>query len=109
MTMESSLYPKCTDIFLVVIQIKDNQIPNSYPQLQGKIEAYNRIVKNEFLAVEDIPNIDDGKLRYDIFVNAYNETRADGGLMSYSIRNFLHRINYIIHRYNTKQQCNPSR
>ena len=31
------------------------QIPNSYPQLQGKIEAYNKIVKNEFLAIEDIP------------------------------------------------------
>ena len=47
--------------FLVHNQIKDKQIPNSYPQLQGKIEAYNKIVKNEFLAVEDIPNIDDGK------------------------------------------------
>ena len=38
-------------------QIKNKQIPNSYPQLQGKIEAYNKIVKNEFLAIEDIPNI----------------------------------------------------
>jgi hypothetical protein len=37
-------------------------------------------VKNEFLAVEDIPNIDDGKLRYDIFVKAYNETRGFGGI-----------------------------
>ena len=54
--------------FLVHNQIKDKQIPNSYPQLQGKIEAYNKIVKNEFLAIEDIPNIVDGKLRYDIFV-----------------------------------------
>ena len=44
--------------FLVHNQIKDKQIPNSYPQLQGKIEAYNKIVKNEFLAIEDIPNID---------------------------------------------------
>ncbi|MGA9842280.1 MAG: hypothetical protein WBQ25_08195, partial [Nitrososphaeraceae archaeon] len=34
----------------------------------------------EFLAVEDIPNIDDGKLRYDIFVKAYNETREHGGI-----------------------------
>ena len=56
--------------FLVHNQIKDKQIPNSYPQLQGKIEAYNKIVRSEFLAVEDIPNIDDGKLRYDIFVKA---------------------------------------
>jgi hypothetical protein len=29
----------------------------------GKVEAYNKIVKNEFLAVEDISSIDDGKLR----------------------------------------------
>ncbi|MGA7367818.1 MAG: hypothetical protein WBX01_01725 [Nitrososphaeraceae archaeon] len=42
--------------------IKDKRIPNSYPQLQGKIEAYNKIVKNEFLALEDVPNTDDGKL-----------------------------------------------
>ena len=56
--------------FLVHNQIKDKQIPNSYPQLQGKIEAYNKIVKNEFLAIEDIPNIDDGKQRYDMFVKS---------------------------------------
>ena len=66
--------------FLVHNQIKDKQIPNSYPQLQGKVEAYNKIVKNEFLAIEDIPNIDDGKQRYDMFVKAYNETREHGGI-----------------------------
>ena len=66
--------------FLVHNQIKNKQIPNSYPQLQGKIEAYNKTVKNEFLAIEDIPNMDDGKLRYDIFVKAYNETREHGGI-----------------------------
>jgi hypothetical protein len=44
------------------------------------MEAYNKIVKNEFLAVEDIPNIDDGKLRYDMFVKTYNETREHGGI-----------------------------
>ena len=39
-------------------------------------------MKNEFLAIEeDIPNIDDGKLRYDdMFVKAYNETREHGGI-----------------------------
>jgi hypothetical protein len=38
-------------------------------------------VKNEFLAIEeDIPNINDGKQRYDIFVKAYNETREHGGI-----------------------------
>jgi transposase InsO family protein len=45
--------------FLVHNQIKDKQILTSYLQLQGKIEAYNKIVKNEFLAIEDIPSIDD--------------------------------------------------
>lgn len=66
--------------FLVYNHIKDKRIPNSYPQLQGKIEAYNKIVKNEFLAVEDIQDIEDGKLRYDMFVKAYNETREHGGI-----------------------------
>ena len=46
------------------------------PQLQGKVEAYNKIVKNEFLAVEDISSRDDGKVRYNMFVKAYNETRT---------------------------------
>ena len=66
--------------FLVRNHIKDKRIPNSYPQLQGKIEAYSKIVKNEFLALEDIPSIDDGKLRYDMFVKTYNETREHGGI-----------------------------
>ena len=80
MIMVNSLHPKYLDAFLVHNQIKDKQIPNSYPQLQGKIEAYNKVVKNEFLAIEDIPNINDGKQRYDMFVKAYNETREHGGI-----------------------------
>ncbi|MGH9977950.1 MAG: helix-turn-helix domain-containing protein [Nitrososphaeraceae archaeon] len=66
--------------FLVHNHIKDKRIPNSYPQLQGKIEAYNKVVKNEFLALEDFLDIDDGKLRYDMFVKAYNEAREHGGI-----------------------------
>jgi putative transposase len=67
--------------FLVHNHIKDKRIPNSYPQMQGKIEAYNKIVKNEFLALEDdILNIDDGNQRYDMFVKAYNEAREHGGI-----------------------------
>ena len=66
--------------FLVHNQLKDKLIPNSYPQIQGKIEAYNKIVKSGFLALEDMPNIDDGKQRYDMFVKAYNETREHGGI-----------------------------
>jgi len=61
--------------FFLHNQIKDKRIPISYPQLQGKIEVYNKIVKNEFLALEEIPNIEDGKLRYVMFVKAYNEAR----------------------------------
>jgi transposase InsO family protein len=65
--------------FLVHNHIKDKRIPNSYPQMQGKIEAY-KIVKSEFLALEEILNIDDGKPRYDMFVKAYNEAREHGGI-----------------------------
>jgi hypothetical protein len=36
--------------------------------LQGKIEVYNKIVKNEFISVEQISSIDEGKVRYDMFV-----------------------------------------
>ena len=32
--------------------MKDKPIPNSYSQLQGKVEAYTKIVKNEFISVE---------------------------------------------------------
>ena len=52
--------------FLEHNNIRDKPIPNSYPQLQGKVEAYNKIVKNEFLAVEQISSIDEGKVRYDL-------------------------------------------
>jgi transposase InsO family protein len=95
--------------FLVHNHIKDKRIPNSYPQLQGKIEAYNKIVKNEFLAIEDIPNIDEGKLRYDMFVKAYNETREHGGINGLTPSEmFLQRlITSTIHTTNRQQKCNP--
>jgi transposase InsO family protein len=70
--------------FLKKNKIKDKPIPNFYPQLQGKIEAYNKIVKNEFLAVENIPNVYDGKRRYCMFVKAYNEEREHGGINGYT-------------------------
>jgi transposase InsO family protein len=104
--------------FLVHNHIKDKRIPNSYPQLQGKIEAYNKIVKNEFLALEDILNIDDGKLRYDMFVKAYNETREHGGINGLTPSEmFLQRlITYPVHTTNKQksvthvgnQKCNLS-
>ena len=59
-------------------------------------EAYNKIVKNEFLALEDIPNIDDGKLRYDMFVKAYNEARKHGGINGLTpLEMFIQKVNYI--------------
>ncbi|HEX5185521.1 MAG TPA: hypothetical protein VFV86_01410 [Nitrososphaeraceae archaeon] len=61
--------------FLKKNNIKDKSIPARYPQLQGKIEAYNKIVKNEFLAVENIPDVEEGKKVYSMFVKAYNEER----------------------------------
>src|SRR6478609_6976912 len=66
--------------FLENEPIKDKPIPKFYPQIQGKIEAYNKIVKNEFLAMEHIPNIGEGKLRYYMFVSAYNESREHEGI-----------------------------
>jgi len=91
--------------FLVHNHIKDKRIPNSYPQLQGKIEAYNKIVKNEFLALEDIPSIDDGKLRYDKFVKAYNEAREHGGIKGLTPSEmFLQRLITSIMHKGTKQQ-----
>ena len=66
--------------FLQRNKIKDKSIPARYPQLQGKIEAYNKIVKNEFLAVENISNIEEGKRRYSMFVKAYNDEREHGGI-----------------------------
>lgn len=66
--------------YLRVNDIKDKPIPAAYPQLQGKVEAYNKIVKNEFLAVEEIPDVEDGKARYALFVDAYNMDREHGGI-----------------------------
>lgn len=91
--------------FLVHNHIKDKRIPNSYPPLQGKIEAYNKIVKNEFLAVEDIPNINDGKLRYDMFVKAYNGAREHEGINGLTPSEmFLQRLITSTIRTRTKQQ-----
>ena len=52
--------------FLKRTKIKDKPISKGYPQLQEKIEAYNKIVKNEFLAVENISSVEEGKRRYSI-------------------------------------------
>ena len=66
--------------FLQRNNIKDKSIPARYPQLQGKIEAYNKIIKKEFLVVENIPNVEEGKRRYSMFVKTYNEEREHSGI-----------------------------
>jgi hypothetical protein len=110
MITESSLHLESSiKHFLVHNHVKDKRIPNSYPQLQGKIEAYNKILKNEFLAVvEDIQDIeDDGKLRYDmLFVKAYNEAREHGGIngLTPSERFLQGRLITSAMRTRTKQQ-----
>ena len=63
--------------FLEHNNIKDKPIPNSFPQLQGKVEAYNKIIKNEFISVEQISSIDEGRIRYDVFVKTYNDKRRN--------------------------------
>ena len=91
--------------FLEHNNIKDKPIPNSYPQLQGKIEAYNKIVKNEFISVEVISNIDEGKQRYDMFVMAYNDKREHGGINGLTPSEmFLQTFNRSHNRNNTKQK-----
>jgi putative transposase len=91
--------------FLEHNNIKDKPIPNSYPQLQGKVEAYNKIVKNEFISVEDISSIDEGKLRYDMFVKAYNDKREHGGINGLTPSEmFLQTFNRSHNRNNTKQK-----
>src|SRR5574339_490646 len=72
--------------FLQRNNIKDKSIPARYPQLQGKIEAYNKIVKNEFLAVENISDVEEEekeKILY-MFVKAYNEEREHGGINGFT-------------------------
>jgi hypothetical protein len=43
------------------------KVPFKWYEIAEKMlnRAYNKIVKNEFITVEDIPNINDGKLRYE--------------------------------------------
>ena len=91
--------------FLDYNNIGDKPIPNSYPQLQGKVEAYNKIVKNEFISVEQISSIDEGKVKYDMFVKAYNDNREHGGINGLTPSEmFLQTFNRSHTRTNTKQE-----
>jgi len=65
--------------FLSLSGIKDKQIPKGYPQEQGKVEAYNKIVIAEFLQ-EELIDEKDGAKKYESFVNSYNYEREHGGI-----------------------------
>ena len=66
--------------FLILNGIKDKQIPKGYPQEQGKVEAYNKIVIAEFLQIEEMKDEKDGAEKYESFVNSYNYEREHGGI-----------------------------
>ncbi|MDN5847772.1 MAG: IS481 family transposase [Candidatus Nitrosocosmicus sp.] len=66
--------------FLNINEIKDKQIPTGYPQEQGKVEAYNKIVISEFLEAEELIDVEDGIGKYKSFVNSYNYEREHGGI-----------------------------
>ena len=66
--------------FLILNGIKDKQIPKGYPQEQGKVEAYNKIVIAEFLQIEELKDEKDGAEKYESFVNSYNYEREHGGI-----------------------------
>ena len=62
-------------------------------------------MKNEFLAVEDISNINDGKLGYEMFVKAYNETKEHSGINGLTPSEmFLQAFNRCHNRNNTRQK-----
>jgi len=65
---------------LIVNRIKDKQIPKGYPQEQGKVEAYNKVVIAEFLEVEELIDEKDGAEKYDSSVISYNYEREHGGI-----------------------------
>ena len=66
--------------FLILNGIKDKQIPKGYPQEQGKVEAYNKIVISEFLQIQELKDEKDGAEKYESFVNSYNYEREHGGI-----------------------------
>ncbi len=72
----NSLHLKYPDIFYRVITLKTNlYLPDIRNYRVKSRLIYNKIVKNEFLAVENISDVEEGKIRYSMFVKAYNEER----------------------------------
>ena len=84
MIMVNNSHLKYLNVFYNVITLRIKPYLIYIHNYRVKIEAYNKIVKNEFLAVENIPNVYDGKRRYCMFVKAYNEEREHGGINGYT-------------------------
>ena len=57
------------------------------------------------LLFEDISSIEDGKIKYDMFVKAYNETREHGGINGLTPSEmFIQTFNRSHDRNNSKQK-----
>ena len=63
--------------------------------MQEKLEAYNKIVKNEFISVEQISSIDEGKVGYGMFIEEYNDKREHGGIYGLTPSFYKHSIDPI--------------
>ena len=73
--------------FLSLSGIKDKQIPKGYPQEQGKVEAYNKIVISEFLQEEELIDEKDGAKKYES--SFYNYEREHGGKRMPPVEKFM--------------------
>ena len=51
-----------------------------HPQTIGKIEAFNKTVKREFLRAETINDMEEGRMRYQLFIEDYNKNREHTGI-----------------------------
>ncbi len=60
--------------------IKDGQLSQVYPQEEGKVEVYKRIVIDEFLKVKEWIDEKDGIEKYKSFVISYTYEREHGGI-----------------------------
>jgi len=66
--------------YLTEKNIRHIRISPSHPQTIGKIEAFNKTVKREFLKAEPISNPEEGKVKYQQFIDDYNSEREHTSL-----------------------------
>jgi len=51
-----------------------------HPQTTGKIEAFNKTVRREYLRAETINDMEKGRMRYQLFIKDYNRNREHTGI-----------------------------